>query len=224
MMIEVDVQKRLSDDFTLKIAFAVEGGITVLEGKSGAGKTTSLQLIAGILKPDQGHIRVGEETYFDSRQSIDLSIQKRRIGFVFQDYALFPHFSAEKNIRYGIKDGKARSERTRELLALFRIEHLRNRLPREMSGGEQQRVAVARALASDPFVVLLDEPLSAVDAETRSTLLEEIQVVQRQTRIPFIYVTHNQAEAERLADQRIVLKNDGRFSIVVGNDSLVNGA
>ncbi len=223
MMIEVAVKKRLSDDFTLQIAFGIEGGITVLEGRSGAGKTTSLRLIAGILKPDQGHIIVGEETYYDSTKRIDLSIQKRRIGFVFQDYALFPHFNAEKNIGYGIKDGKARSDRALDLLALFRIEHLRNRLPREMSGGEQQRVAVARALASDPAVVLMDEPLSAVDVETRAALLEEIQAVQRQTRIPFLYVTHNHAEAEKIADQRIVLKKDGRLS-TTGNDELVTGA
>lgn len=209
MTMQVDVKKRLSDDFTLEISFSTSSGITVLEGRSGAGKTTTLRLIAGILTPDEGSIEIGSRTFFDSSRNIDLSIQERRVGFVFQDYALFPHFNAEQNIVYGLRavDKRTRAAKALELLDLFRIDHIRYRLPREMSGGEQQRVALARALASDPAIVLLDEPLSAVDVETRSKLLNEIDSVQRQTQIPFIYVTHNHAEAERLAHQRITLEN-----------------
>jgi molybdate transport system ATP-binding protein len=212
MMLDVNVKKRLGGDlpkgFLLDISFAVDGGITVLAGASGAGKTTTLRLIAGILTPDEGIIKVGDETYFDSGQNVDLSIQKRQVGFVFQDYALFPHLTAEQNIAYGIKakSKTARAEKAMELLALFHIEHIRTRIPREMSGGEQQRVAVARALASDPAVLLLDEPLSAVDVETRSKLLDEIEAAQAQTGIPFVYVTHNEAEAVRLGKQRITLE------------------
>jgi molybdate transport system ATP-binding protein len=210
-MLEVNVKKRLGDlpaGFFLDITFSVDGGITVLAGASGAGKTTTLRLIAGILTPDEGIIHVGNDIYFDSERKVDLSIQKRRVGFVFQDYALFPHLNAEQNIAYGIKtnDKRKRAEKAIEMLALFHIEHIRTRIPREMSGGEQQRVAVARALASDPAVLLLDEPLSAVDVETRSRLLDEIELAQAQTGIPFIYVTHNETEAARLGKQRITLK------------------
>jgi molybdate transport system ATP-binding protein len=209
-MLEINVKKHLGTDpqagFDLDVSFSVDGGITVLAGPSGAGKTTTLRLIAGILKPDEGTIKVGAETYFDSTRGINLSIQKRRVGFVFQDYALFPHLNAEQNIAYGIK-ASGKLDKALEMLALFHIEHIRKRVPREMSGGEQQRVALARALASDPAVVLLDEPLSAVDVETRSKLLNEIEAVQRQTEIPFVYVTHNEAEADRLGKQRIALRN-----------------
>lgn len=212
-MLEVNVKKHLGnespDGFLLDVSFAVDGGITVLAGASGAGKTTTLRLIAGILTPDTGTITVGSETYFDAARNIDLSIQRRRVGFVFQDYALFPHLTAEQNIAYGIKTNSktAKAEKAGEMLGLFHIEHIGKRVPREMSGGEQQRVAVARALASEPAVLLLDEPLSAVDVETRSKLLDEIEAAQAQTGIPFVYVTHNEAEAVRLGTQRITLEN-----------------
>src|SRR5437899_6920193 len=212
MTVEVNVIKRLGDvraaEFVLDIAFSLENGITVLGGDSGAGKTTTLRLIAGILNPDEGSIEVGPQTYFNSNLNIDLPIQKRRVGFVFQDYALFPHLNAEQNIAYGVKtqDRTAKSDKALEMLSLFNIEHVRKRLPREISGGEQQRVALARALASDPAIVLLDEPLSAVDVETRAKLLGEIEAAQLRSKIPFIYVTHNQAEAQRLGSQRITLQ------------------
>ncbi|HTK37259.1 MAG TPA: ATP-binding cassette domain-containing protein [Pyrinomonadaceae bacterium] len=211
-MLDVNVTKRLGADpsaFFLDVSFSVDGGITVLAGASGAGKTTTLRSIAGIVTPDEGNIKVGDEIYFDSKQHIDLSIQERRVGFVFQDYALFPHLTAEQNIAYGIKTKSKtkKAEKAIEMLRLFHIEHIGNRVPREMSGGEQQRVAVARALASDPAVLLLDEPLSAVDVETRSKLLDEIEAVQAQTGIPFVYVTHNEVEAVRLGRQRVTLEN-----------------
>ena len=199
------------------MAFDAAEGITILFGDSGSGKTTTLRVIAGILKPDRGRISVGEEVYFDSTTGENLSIQKRRVGYVFQDYALFPHMTAEQNVAYGIKDhgspGTLRSQQARDMLALFKIEHLGGRYPRNMSGGEQQRTALARALASHPAVVLLDEPLSAVDTGTRSRLLDEVILAQERVRIPFIYVTHNVAEASYLG-ARVVVLRDGKVTSV----------
>ena len=216
-MLEINVKKRLGDnrenEFRLDVSFTAKSGITILLGASGAGKTTTLRLIAGILAPDEGVIKVGSNTYFDSNCNINLSIQKRRVGFVFQDYALFPHLTAEQNIAYGIKteSKKIKLEKASEMLALFHIEHIKTRVPRQMSGGEQQRVALARALASDPQIVLLDEPLSAVDVETRAKLLDEIEAANRRTNIPFVYVTHNEIEAERLGSQCVRLNNGRVF-------------
>jgi len=195
------------------VAFDAAGGITILFGQSGSGKTTTLRTIAGIITPDSGRISIGEEVYFDAARGTNLSIQKRRVGYVFQDYALFPHMTAAQNIAYGIKDkdvpGPPRRERAQAMLRLFKIEHVANRYPQNMSGGEQQRTALARALASDPAVVLLDEPLSAVDGETRARLIDEVVAVQDRVKIPFIYVTHNVDEAIRLGTQIVVLSEGG---------------
>lgn len=216
---KVDFRKRLESDkggaFNLDVRFVTENGITILFGPSGSGKTTTLRAIAGIIKPDEGSITVGERSFFDSATGVDISMQKRRVGYVFQDYALFPHLTAEQNVSYGIKDqSKAkRSETAQTMLALFKVDHIRRRYPANMSGGEQQRVALARALASDPSVVLLDEPLSAVDVETRSGLLDEIATAQSRTGIPFVYVTHNTAEALRLGSHVVILDR-GRVKVV----------
>ncbi len=168
-----------------------------------------MRLIAGIITPNEGIIKLDSQYFFDSQNKLNLPIQKRNVGFVFQDYALFPHLTAEENIAYGVKlaDRKAKHEKARETLSLFRIEYAANRLPAEMSGGEQQRTALARALASTPQIVLLDEPLSAVDVETRAKLLDEIELAQTRANIPFIYVTHNEAEAARLGSQHITLQS-----------------
>ncbi len=206
------------EEFSLDVDARIGGGITVLEGASGAGKTTLLRIIAGIVAPDEGLIKIDSTVFFDAANSINLSIQKRRVGFVFQDYALFPHLTAERNVAYGIKieDKKIKKTRAVEMLSLFRIAHLKNRRPAEMSGGEQQRVALARALASEPQIVLLDEPLSAVDVETRAKLLDEIEFAQNRSGISFVYVTHNEAEAARLGTQHIAMKN-GK---IIGNEIL----
>lgn len=190
------------------MAFVAESGITILFGPSGSGKTTTLRAISGIIRPDAGSIRVNGRVYFDSEAGIDLSIQQRRVGYVFQDYALFPHLTAEQNVSYGIKEKTEtlRRDRAGAMLALFKVETVRHRYPQNMSGGEQQRIALARALASDPAVVLLDEPLSAVDVETRSGLLDEISVAQARVGIPFIYVTHNISEATRLGASVVVME------------------
>lgn len=165
-------------------------------------------MISGIIRPDRGRIMLDRKVFFDSELRIDVPIRERQVGFVFQDYALFPHMTATENVCYGIKTGSSaeRRDKALEMLALFHIEHIAARMPREMSGGEQQRVALARALASEPAIALLDEPLSAVDVETRGKLLDEVENAQERTGIPFIYVTHNGAEAARLGRQRITMR------------------
>jgi molybdate transport system ATP-binding protein len=201
--------------FRIDVEFAAPSGVTILFGPSGSGKTTCLRAVAGIVTPDEGRISLDGRLYFDSTSGINLPIQQRRVGFVFQDYVLFPHLTAEQNVAYGIRvvensgaqNKAAKRERARELLSLLGIEYAARQYPRELSGGESQRVALARALASDPAIVLLDEPLSAVDAATRARLLVEIKATQRRTGIPFLYVTHNVGEVVEIGDQVIVLNN-----------------
>jgi len=229
-MLEVCVVKRFAveggrgrgkhREFILDAEFSASAGTTILFGQSGSGKTTLLRLVAGIITPDKGRIALGGRIYFDSTQKINLPVQHRRVGFVFQDYALFPHMTAIENVAYGVRaaegtDGRGMSkrnklERARELLSLVRIEYAARQLPRELSGGESQRVALARALASNPVVMLLDEPLSAVDEATRANLIAEIKRVQQETGIPFLYVTHNAAEALALGSYAVVL-GEGRI-------------
>jgi molybdate transport system ATP-binding protein len=214
---ERENNKREADQsFRLDVEFTAPSGVTILFGPSGSGKTTCLRAVAGIVTPDEGRISLDERLYFDSVSGIDLPIQQRRVGFVFQDYVLFPHLTAEQNVAYGIRAGggrrnrAAKRERARELLSLLGIEYAARQYPRELSGGESQRVALARALASDPAIVLLDEPLSAVDARTRARLLVEISATQRKTGIPFLYVTHSVVEALEIGDYAVVLE-DGRM-------------
>jgi molybdate transport system ATP-binding protein len=187
--------------------------VTILFGPSGSGKTTLLRALAGIVVPDEGCISLNDRLYFDSVSGINLPIQQRRVGFMFQDHVLFPHMTAEQNVVYGIRPSKtvgqsniAKRERARELLTLLGIEYAARQYPRELSGGESQRVALARALASDPAIVLLDEPLSAVDQKTRERLLAEVSAIQKRASVPFLYVTHSSAEAAAIGDHAIVLE------------------
>ena len=198
--------------FALDASFVVRQGITVLFGPSGSGKTTILRSIAGIVAPDEGRIELGERVYFDSETGTNVPIQRRRIGFVFQDYLLFPHLTAVQNVAYAIRSAtpKGRRDRAIELLDLLGIAYASDRRPHQLSGGEQQRVALARALGSDPAILLLDEPLSALDAATRLRLLGEIVELQRKSKIPFLYVTHSPADAVRVGDSALIL-NAGRI-------------
>jgi molybdate transport system ATP-binding protein len=199
-------------NLTIDVHIRVTDGITVLFGSSGAGKTSTLRAIAGITTPDQGKIVLGETVFFDSEAGVHLPMQKRRIGYVFQNHVLFPHWTARQNVLYGIRTrpGQSSNDRVRDLFSLLGIQKTAERYPQELSGGEQQRVALARALATDPLIMLLDEPLSAVDVATRSRLLEEISAIQKRTGIPFLYVTHNHTEAVRLGKSMIVL-NEGKI-------------
>ncbi len=216
-MFELRIRKSIGSgtahSLTIDVELAVDSGIIVLFGPSGAGKTTILRAIAGVINPDEGKIALDGATFFDSDRGICLSPQERRIGYVFQDSALFPHLSAQQNVAYGLRKPRTHGEdaRVRELLCLLGIEGVARRYPAELSGGEQQRVALARALASDPRIMLLDEPLSAVDVATRSRLLKEIDTIQQNLQIPFVFVTHNHSEAARI----------GRFMVLLDNGKVI---
>ncbi len=211
-MLSVHIQKAFKSDnritFALDCKLDIPQGITVLFGPSGSGKTTILRSIAGIVEPDSGRIEVAGRLYFDSGKKVNVPIQSRNVGFVFQEYLLFPHLSALQNVAYGIRSStpKARRERALDLLNLLGIDHAADRRPQQLSGGEQQRVTLARALASDPVILLLDEPMSALDGETRVHLLGELVELQRKSQIPFLYVTHSPADAVRLGDTIILLR------------------
>ena len=195
------------DDFSLKADLKVNSGeLVTLLGPSGCGKTTLLKIIAGLHYPDRGKVFLGK------RDVTPLDPRFRKIGMVFQDYALFPHMNIQKNICYGMKEKGVRAEnRTRELLKMVQLEGYEKRKIEELSGGEKQRVALARALASSPDLLLLDEPLSALDAQLRRSLRRQIREIQQQTGITAVYVTHDQEEAMAISD-RIVLMDRGRIS------------
>jgi len=204
----VDLRRSFSD-FNLLVNFeAKEGELICLLGPSGCGKTTALQLIAGIQTPDSGRIYLGD------RDITDLPPWKRNIGLVFQDYALFPHMSVEENIAYGLRQKGTAAEtihsRVKELLSLVRLQGYCRRKPHELSGGEKQRVALARAVAPSPSLLLLDEPLSALDARLRIKLRREIREIQQRIGLTTIYVTHDQEEALSISD-RIIMMKDGEI-------------
>jgi molybdate transport system ATP-binding protein len=185
--------------------------VTVLFGASGSGKTTTLRCVAGLERPERGHIRFRDETWFDAERGIFLPPQQRRIGYLFQEHALFPHLSVARNIGYGLGRVGQRERRRRvgeitELLGLADLEH---RYPSQVSGGEQQRVALARALVCRPRLLLLDEPLSALDGPTREHLRRQLRRWLAQLRIPSLLVTHDRIEALALGDHLVVL-HDGR--------------
>jgi len=200
----------LRDGFTLDVEFEVPPGVTVLFGPSGAGKSRTLACIAGIAKPESGKITLGSEVWFDASTKATLPIHERRVAYVFQSLALFPHMTATQNVAYGIPKTVPREERHPRAVAVLermRVGHLHDRKPRTFSGGEAQRVALARALAMDPRVVLLDEPFSALDAKVKTALLAEVRDVLRALDIPAILVTHHAPEARILGDRVVFLEN-----------------
>jgi molybdate transport system ATP-binding protein len=193
-------------DFALDVSFTVAPGITIFFGPSGAGKTTLLDCIAGLTTPDAGKVRIGDQVLFDGARGMNLSVQSRKIGYVFQDLALFPHLTVGKNVAYGW-GGSERRQKADAILESFRIAHLRDRKPEEISGGERQRVALARALVTDPCVLLLDEPLAALDAATKSKIIDDLRAWNAAHGIPILYVTHNREEVFALGDRVLVLEN-----------------
>jgi molybdate transport system ATP-binding protein len=181
--------------------------ITVLFGPSGSGKTTILRCLAGLERPERGRIQFGDEVWFDAVGKACLTPQQRGIGFVFQDYALFPHLSVAENIAYGLQKIPKPECLTRvdEAIQRFGLNEQRHRRPGQISGGQQQRVALARALVTQPRLLLLDEPLSALDTGLRESLRDELRQQLRSLAIPVILVTHDAAEAELLGDQIVAV-------------------
>jgi molybdate transport system ATP-binding protein len=199
------------DPFTLDATFEVPAGITILFGPSGAGKSTTLAAIAGLVRPDEGRVALGADVWFDAATQVDLPVQRRRVAFVFQSLALFPHLTAIGNVAYGMRAlaRRERFERARELLAKLKVSHLADRKPRTFSGGEAQRVALARAFAIEPRVMLLDEPFSALDRALRTELVRDVRLLVDTLEIPTIHVTHHRNEARALGD-RVALLDRGR--------------
>ncbi len=208
-MLKAHFKKELPT-FELEVDISLRNGILALVGPSGAGKTTVLQCLAGLQTPSWGEINIHDKAVFASEHSVDIPIRNRRIGYVFQDYALFPHMTVEKNVMYGKPQKGSIPNKALSfpnVLEMLKIEHLRNRYPNQISGGEKQRVALARALMTEPELLLLDEPLSALDQDTRSVLQQELLKLQAEWQIPFILVTHDIKEAEMLGDQIIRLEH-----------------
>jgi molybdate transport system ATP-binding protein len=215
-VLRVDIQKQLGE-FALQAAFESEGRVTGLFGASGSGKTSLVNMIAGLLQPDRGTIAIDGETVDDVAAGIHIPAYRRRIGYVFQDARLFPHLDVRQNLDYGrrmnrLDDDPAQRKRVTDLLD---IGHLLDRRPGKLSGGERQRVALGRALLSKPRLLLLDEPLGALDEGRRAEILPYLVRLRDEARIPMVYVSHDAAEMRQLATQ-IVLLQGGRVTALGG--------
>jgi molybdate transport system ATP-binding protein len=216
-MLQVAIVKQLPE-YQLKIEFKLANQILVLFGPSGCGKTTTLRCIAGLVRPDAGKITLDQTPLYDGAAGVLAAPKDRGIGYVFQDYALFPHLNVTKNIMYGVKSrGDHAAWQADRLMKALKIAALADRFPGELSGGEKQRVALARALMAEPKVLLLDEPLSALDNTTRGELQNELLRLQRGWQIPFVLVTHDSDEAGKLGD-RILHLERGRVCGIKEND------
>ncbi|HEY3821197.1 MAG TPA: ATP-binding cassette domain-containing protein [Polyangiaceae bacterium] len=206
-MLKVSV--RVDSGFALDVAFDVPPGVTVLFGPSGSGKSTTLSAIAGLVRPKGGRISIGDDVWFDPATKTNVPAHRRRVAFVFQSLALFPHMTALENVVYGIDralDPPARARRALALLERLRVPHLASRKPPTFSGGEAQRVAVARALATSPRVILLDEPFSALDRELRIELISDLRESIRELHVPVLFVTHHRQEALALGEHLVLLE------------------
>ncbi|MDD4170368.1 MAG: ATP-binding cassette domain-containing protein [Desulfotomaculaceae bacterium] len=217
-MLDAGLTKKLWH-FTLEVQLQVDNQILVLLGPSGCGKTTTLALLAGLFKPDEGFIKLSKQTLYSSEDNINKPPQSRDIGYLFQNYALFPHMTVRQNVFYGLKSKRYRQAGSAldpvELLDSFGVGHLIDRYPSMLSGGEKQRVALARALIVQPKLLLLDEPFSALDRNTKTGLRKELKKLHRQWQIPFVLVTHDEEDARFLGDIIVTIENGQ-----VGNHSL----
>lgn len=201
MELKAEIEKKF-DDFCINVSFACgDGSLLALTGPSGAGKTTIIRCIAGLEQAHSGRISYNDCCWYDSSRKINLATRHRQVGYVFQEHTLFPHLTIEKNVSFACSD----PDRVTELLNTFGINRLRKRMPNQVSGGERQRAALAQALASSPKVLLLDEPFSALDPETRKNLRDELKEIKSSLHIPVILVTHDLEEANYLADNHLVI-------------------
>ena len=210
-MLKINTELRLGDSFTHRANFTAGDELVVIFGPSGAGKSITLNVLAGLATPDKGFVRAGDQVFFDSAAKINMPPQRRQVGYVFQDYALFPHLSVERNISFGLSGlSKAQiADRVDEMLDLMRLTRHRDRHPAQISGGQKQRVALARALVLEPSMLLLDEPFSALDSAVREKFRLDLLKIRDRYNIPIIFVTHDLEEAYMLAD-RVVVFNNGR--------------
>jgi molybdate transport system ATP-binding protein len=209
MTLTVDLAKRLASGFALEVSFVAESGVTILFGASGSGKTTILRCVAGLARPDAGRVAIGDRMLFNGVDGVDVPVPNRRIGYVFQQLALFPHLTVADNIGYGLA-GLSRAERrahVAEAAESFHITGLLDRRPRQISGGEQQRTALARALVTNPDALLLDEPLSALDYAIQLHIMDDLRRWNAARRIPILYVTHSHREAFALGERLIALEH-----------------
>src|ERR1700692_2332101 len=209
-LLEAQFRKRFAvptREFILQAEVRATPGFTILFGPSGAGKTTVLDCVAGLTTPDSGRITISDRVLFDAALGTNLPVAKRRTGYVFQSLALFPHLTGEQNIRYGLVhlSPADHAARVTAILQAFHIAHLAQRYPREISGGESQRTALARTLVTDPAVLLLDEPLAALAAATKAKIIDDLRLWNQAHRIPILYVTHSRDEVFALGERVIVL-------------------
>ncbi|WNF36964.1 ATP-binding cassette domain-containing protein [Bacillaceae bacterium IKA-2] len=210
-MLAITIKKQLGS-FNLDVDFQAKKGIVGILGPSGCGKSITLQAIAGLLKPDSGKVSIGERVLFDSEQKINIPARDRKIGYVFQNYALFPHLSVAENIGYGLKklSKQDKEKKVNNMIETVQLTGLEGRYPNELSGGQQQRVALARTLVTEPDILLLDEPFSALDQHVKQLLeLELLEIIKRNFSGVVLFVTHNIEEAYRLCDH-LCLYNDGK--------------
>jgi molybdate transport system ATP-binding protein len=209
MTLSATIRTRLSDAFTLDVFLSAPAGVTILFGASGSGKSTVLRAVAGLLTPDAGSITIGSRVVFDASDARNVPARARRIGYVFQDLALFPHLSVEDNLAFGLAGLPADviRHKVREIATSFKIDHLLGRRPSAISGGERQRTALARSLVTDPAALLLDEPLSALDHATQSRIIDDLRRWNTAHDIPILYVTHSHREVFALGDRVIVLEH-----------------
>ena len=204
MAIDIDVERRFGAS-VIGAQFTAEAGLTALFGPSGVGKTSLLNMVAGLLRPDRGHIRIGGRTLFDG--ATDLPPEARRVGYVFQDGRLFPHRRVKANLLYGwrLADPANRWMTLDEAADFLGIGHLLGRWPQSLSGGEAQRVAIGRALLAAPQILLMDEPLSSLDAARRGDIMTVIERIRDELKVPILYVSHDRAEVDRLATSVVTI-------------------
>lgn len=220
MQLDIDIKKTLCSGkrtFDLRVQFKSEAQRIVIYGPSGSGKSLTLKAIAGLMHPDNGHIRLGYTTLFDSTALIHLKPQQRRTGYLFQDYALFPHLNVRQNIGFGLKQGwfnPRRNDANKAIeywLDAFDLQYLAHQLPEELSGGQRQRTALARALVTQPQILLLDEPFTSLDAALRSTMRAELDTLQKRLDVPMIMITHDPEDARIFGDEVLHL-SEGKIN------------